>query len=231
MFYVIYYTNVMLTCLLCTKEANQQPFIHFEWHMGIWVTETWIGNYRLQKSVGVIYLCSPRLYTCFVVHALYTRFLGHAYLLCRACLIYLLCSPCPTCLLRVPKVLTFSIKIWRFVEFTPPTKVYYYRGCNTYSDNLKSVVVRKLFHIEKSGKFCFESQVLYCKCQNIKTLWVPGATIHPFACWHIKAETRWPPFRRRHFQIHFLSWKCMNYDFTDVCFKYQCFITFLRILS
>ena len=34
-----------------------------------------------------------------------------------------------------------------------------------------------------------------------------------------EAETRWPPFRRRHFQMHILEWKCMNYDWkiTEVC--------------
>ena len=29
---------------------------------------------------------------------------------------------------------------------------------------------------------------------------------------HIEAETKWPPFSRRHFQMHFLEWKCMNFD-------------------
>ena len=35
----------------------------------------------------------------------------------------------------------------------------------------------------------------------------------------IEAETKWPPFSRRHFQIHFLQWKCMNfaYIFIEVC--------------
>ena len=36
---------------------------------------------------------------------------------------------------------------------------------------------------------------------------------------HIEAETKWPPFSRRHFQMDFLEWKCMNFDshFTEVC--------------
>ena len=29
---------------------------------------------------------------------------------------------------------------------------------------------------------------------------------------HMKSETKWPPFKRRHIQIHFLEWKCMNFD-------------------
>ena len=28
---------------------------------------------------------------------------------------------------------------------------------------------------------------------------------------HIEAETKWTPFRRRHFQIHFRKWKCYNF--------------------
>ena len=30
---------------------------------------------------------------------------------------------------------------------------------------------------------------------------------------------KWTPFRRRHFQMHFLQWKCLNsdYNFTEVC--------------
>ena len=31
------------------------------------------------------------------------------------------------------------------------------------------------------------------------------------ACWHIEAETRWPPFSRRHFRTHFLERKCYNF--------------------
>ena len=29
---------------------------------------------------------------------------------------------------------------------------------------------------------------------------------------HIEAGTTWPPFRRRHFQTHFLQWKCYSFD-------------------
>ena len=34
-----------------------------------------------------------------------------------------------------------------------------------------------------------------------------------------EAEIKWPPFIRGHFQMHFLEWNCMNFDwnFTDVC--------------
>ena len=35
---------------------------------------------------------------------------------------------------------------------------------------------------------------------------------------HIGAEKKWPPFSRRHFQIHFLEWKCRDFaqDFREV---------------
>ena len=29
---------------------------------------------------------------------------------------------------------------------------------------------------------------------------------------HFEAEAKWPLFCRRHFQIHFLEWKCVNFD-------------------
>ena len=37
--------------------------------------------------------------------------------------------------------------------------------------------------------------------------------------YHIEAETKWPTFRRRHFQTYFLQWKCLNFDenVTEVC--------------
>ena len=28
---------------------------------------------------------------------------------------------------------------------------------------------------------------------------------------HIEAETKWPPFGRGHFQMHFLEWKHLNF--------------------
>ena len=39
--------------------------------------------------------------------------------------------------------------------------------------------------------------------------------------WLIFPWRKWPPFRRRHFQIHFLEWKVWYFDsnFTEVCSK------------
>ena len=35
---------------------------------------------------------------------------------------------------------------------------------------------------------------------------------------HIETETKWPPFRRRHFQVHFLECKLLNFksNFTEI---------------
>ena len=37
--------------------------------------------------------------------------------------------------------------------------------------------------------------------------------------WHIEAKTKWTPFGRRHFEVHFLEWKCLNsnWNFIEVC--------------
>ena len=44
-----------------------------------------------------------------------------------------------------------------------------------------------------------------------------GAVKHSFIVWGglqavylIEAETKWLPFSRRHFQMHFLEWKCIH---------------------
>ena len=36
---------------------------------------------------------------------------------------------------------------------------------------------------------------------------------------HIETKTKWPPFSRWHFRMHFLEWRCKNFDwdFTEVC--------------
>ena len=38
---------------------------------------------------------------------------------------------------------------------------------------------------------------------------------------HIEAQTKWQSFRKRYFQMHFLKWKCLNFDqdFAEVCLK------------
>ena len=36
---------------------------------------------------------------------------------------------------------------------------------------------------------------------------------------HVETDKKLPPFCKRHFQMHFLEWKCMNFalDFIEVC--------------
>ena len=37
--------------------------------------------------------------------------------------------------------------------------------------------------------------------------------------YHFEAETKLPPFRRRHFQMHFREWKCMNFTSLKISLK------------
>ena len=39
-----------------------------------------------------------------------------------------------------------------------------------------------------------------------------GVVCSAMVSFHIEAETKWTPFRRRHIQMHFREWKCMNFD-------------------
>ena len=54
---------------------------------------------------------------------------------------------------------------------------------------------------------------------SLPSMRTPGNRAWSFIIYHIEAETKWPPFCRRHFQMHFLEWKCLNidYNFTEVC--------------
>ena len=54
-----------------------------------------------------------------------------------------------------------------------------------------------IFLIRLRGDFLFEYQFIH-----VNDMWI----------WHMEAETKWTPFRRRHFQMDFLEWKCMNTD-------------------
>ena len=69
--------------------------------------------------------------------------------------------------------------------------------------------------VERSG---FRNWFCYCYCilsQFVGLFWgmcflVVECRIS-LLCYHIEAETKWTPFPRRHFQMHFLEWKCMNF--------------------
>ena len=76
-----------------------------------------------------------------------------------------------------------------------------------------------------------ESSCIRPACVLIQRLpegvWEPGhtATRYPTpgngrgSGQHIEAKTKWTPFFRQHFQMHFLERKCMNFNwnFTEVC--------------
>ena len=51
-------------------------------------------------------------------------------------------------------------------------------------------------------------------------IWKLGLNTRRGPPYHIETETRWLPFSRGHFQMHFLEWKFINFnwDFTEVCF-------------
>ena len=77
------------------------------------------------------------------------------------------------------------------------------------------------------GMWCF---IGYDICLNF-SLFVTGllcATLCYIGLWyngtqlylqHTEAKTRWPSFSRRHFQMHFIEWRCLNFAwyFTEVC--------------
>ena len=57
----------------------------------------------------------------------------------------------------------------------------------------------------------------------IHTPCMDGNRIYSLMCWqissHCEAETKWPPFHRRYFQMHFLEWKILNFkrNVTEIC--------------
>ena len=50
----------------------------------------------------------------------------------------------------------------------------------------------------------------YLRCCRHLSFWYKGNTPALTHHWRTKAETQWP--RRRHFQVHFLEWKLLNFD-------------------
>ena len=55
----------------------------------------------------------------------------------------------------------------------------------------------------------FQIRAFICTVlMRLKSHW----NISPVVNKHTEAETKWTPFRRRHFQMHFLEWKCTNLD-------------------
>ena len=69
--------------------------------------------------------------------------------------------------------------------------------------NSKLVTFKILYFIIPSAKYW-----PFCSGLNALTHW---------------AKTKWSSFSRQHFQMHFLEWKCINFnqDFTEVCFQWS----------
>ena len=49
-----------------------------------------------------------------------------------------------------------------------------------------------------------------CVCQLVPVVGWPSSG-QVLGWLHIEAETRWPPFPRQRFEMHFLEWKCRNF--------------------
>ena len=48
-----------------------------------------------------------------------------------------------------------------------------------------------------------------------------ASMVHVTYCQHIEVETKWFTFSKRHLQMLFPEWKCINFDwdFTEICFQ------------
>ena len=91
-------------------------------------------------------------------------------------------------------------------------------------------VTQKMFHLMMSSrsrcfwqKFCSLTSKLSSEFQVVKSnKHGTDFSISPYQepTSHIEAETRWPPLCRRHFLMHYLEWKCLNFNwnFTEVCY-------------
>ena len=53
-----------------------------------------------------------------------------------------------------------------------------------------------------------------CECRISKSSLL--LLLLPWCLEHIEAETKWTPLGRRYFQMHFLEWKCKNFDWNVI---------------
>ena len=67
-------------------------------------------------------------------------------------------------------------------------------------------------------KHMLEFQKFHCRCDGDCNGSLPQPIIFFSTLLTHPPRTKWPPFRRRHFQVHLLEWKCRNFDsnFNDV---------------
>ena len=91
--------------------------------------------------------------------------------------------------------------VWRLIGIAP-----------SHCLNQCWVVINKLLSIRYQGTYFKRNAFINVVCKTVTKL---------FRLKHNEAETKWLPFHRRHFQMHFLEWKCLNFytNFTDDCSK------------
>ena len=97
-----------------------------------------------------------------------------------------------------------------------------------YDCNLDLVIFKLMSRIDILSLFCYKGN--YHKTQDLTCdhsilfhimSWYRQATsLYLSQCWPwCLSPYKWAPFSRRHFEMDFLQWKCMNIDwsFTEVC--------------
>ena len=80
-------------------------------------------------------------------------------------------------------------------------------------------VTKKPSHVWLASKY-LTSHLSLCKSRYI--MWQMHCVFfvnvmnknknHGLCASSIEAETKWPPFTRRHFEMHVLEWTCINFD-------------------
>ena len=87
----------------------------------------------------------------------------------------------------------------------------FWHGCNCFTRVLVTNGVKIRNDTDYYTDYLNISPLFWC-------CWVSNSrqdSRSPLLCFrlkHIEGETKLPPFHRRHFQMHFLEWKYMNFD-------------------
>ena len=90
----------------------------------------------------------------------------------------------------------------------------------TYKKNDHSCILSCLVYFLYAVHICiYEKKLWLNSVPWMESSW-SYSCVCCFAIWPIEAWTKWPTFCWRHFQIHFLQWKSLNFieNFTAVCF-------------
>ena len=135
----------------------------------------------------------------------------------------------------VENVLPASLLIYAYMAYITMivTEVLVPNWCQVISKHHANSIVHILLH----ELYCITHMLGYSHqrytvqerlgCQEPVDYWVlwvsifcllTSITLYSLSLTHWGRD-KWPPFRRRPFQMHFLEWKCVifAYDFTEVC--------------